>query len=801
MSYIRSQGPKLIDLGYKVCPIAPGEKRPMGRDWGNNPLSVSQCADFEPENAGVGIICGKGESAVYALDFDIEVDESFAEAMLVVLLDAFKDFGFDTTEVLRRVGKAPKFLVPVRMKAGMRKETTPWFTKGDSRARLEVLGEGQQFVAYAMHPETKKPYGWVYASVPGIGRVENPSVMMPSVDTLPFVDRGFIERVKKEFASLALTHGWQEEKSVSPLSVAEADDASLSEALKPKYPMGLTIEDAARYLSELPSDDYDTWLKVGMALHHEFGETRDQIRALNLWNDWSASSPNYKGYDDLRYRWERFGSTNARTVTMRTFVSLYEQKHHDPSADMTEYGIAYRVNNEHRGRMVWSDTLECWFGWNGVHWERLSDTEVTGRVTDVIRDSLWREANALEGEDRVKKMKFYFDSQKARVTNAVKSLLPTCGAERDEMINPDLPRGFLGVANGDIEIATGRFLPPSKERRTFLDTDIVYDPDATCPLWEQTVADAFFGETELVDYIQRIFGYALMGNPSEEMMFIFYGNGCNGKSTILNTVRAVFGNAGCSMDPDVVTSVGASGTASGGAPRADVVALAGKRLVLIPETDQRARLKESFVKRLVSTDEITARGMYERRMRSFKPTWVPIMATNYLPRIDGDDEGIWRRVHTVGFNRNFDNDEKAKRDSHRSEKLKAEYPGILNWLLEGYQKYLEVGLRKPKSVTAESNEYRSSMDSLQEWLEDRCILGRDQWVSTTDAWNSWKSFSQLNGVEHAITTKTALTQRLVKKGISARVMKVSGKALRCYLGIALDDGSVLPADDSDDDWL
>ena len=59
-SYIREQGATLASLGYQVCAIAPGAKRPMGQNWGERPLSEEQCADYIEKQAGAGVICGKG---------------------------------------------------------------------------------------------------------------------------------------------------------------------------------------------------------------------------------------------------------------------------------------------------------------------------------------------------------------------------------------------------------------------------------------------------------------------------------------------------------------------------------------------------------------------------------------------------------------------------------------------------------------------------------------------------------------------------------------------------------------------
>ena len=776
---INELGPDIADIGYLVCAIAPGKKYPMGKAWGEHPLTADECRNFKPSDAGVGIICGKGQIPVYGLDFDIPGDPNFAIEIRRAVAKRLR-----CDDLLYRVGQPPKFLVPVQGEPGLHKRTSRFFEKNGFRARLEVLGDGQQFVAEGVHPDVGERYQWFGTPALGNGRI-SASYMLPSI-TIDMVDD-----LITLFEEMAVAHGWVPFEGAKGRPLVRSDDESLDIALNPQYPVGLTIEQAKHYMQDLQgAEDYDTWLRVGMALHHEFGRTPSSDDALNLWAEWSSEAPNYKSFEDLRYRWNGFDQrTDRRAVTIRWIISEYKRTHHDKAAEMTEAGRAYRMAEYFNGRLKYATDSCTWYAWDGVHWRAQTDACIAAKAAFVLGDLLRSDIadSTLDRDQRASQFKFYDKCQTAARVSGVlgyaKSIESLWCKSSDFDSNPR----YFGVANGDIDLHTGELLAPDPARMVSLASLIEYNPEAKCPLWEQTVLEIMNDDPTAVEYLQRIFGYSMCGDPREELMFIFYGSGNNGKSTILKAVRSVLGQHGCSLSPETLTSTGNSSNGTAGGARADLVALQGKRFAVIPETEERARLKEATVKRLVSIDEIAARGVYESNMRYFTPTWVPIMATNYLPRIDGTDDGIWRRVRPIGFNRNFDNDPKVRRDAGRSTRLRAELPGILAWMVRGALRYREIGMRAPESVRLETAGYRASMDALQEWMDERCALESGAVTSVNDAWASWKRYSESAGTERAIPTKTALTQRLYKKGIESKQVKVNGRNVRCYIGLRLID--------------
>lgn len=774
-SFIRDNGPQLAQ-DFQVCAITPGDKRPIGKGWQDNPLSVDECRRYPTADAGVGIILGKGEHPCYAIDVDVAGDEECANALRDLICEILK---VPEDCLSYRIGNPPKFLVPVcGEEAGWKKATTPWFEKDGNRSRIEFLGDGQQFVALAIHPVTQQPYQW--KGQPLLNEYLDPP------QCLPQITREVIQEILNRSIPIFKARGWK--LSDGGTAMQTANDASADD-LVPQYRLGASIEEATKWLEDFPGkDDYDTWLRVGMALHHEFKKSEFVDDAIALWDKWSSGGKAYRGRDDIAYRWDSFGKRTGRSVTCRWLKHEYNSRHYDFASELTEEGRVARFVQYYAGNLKYTKDTGNWYKWNGIIWQPLNMCEVDALMREtlgpVLRDDIDALLKTSDPKDAVRFWKFYASMQQSTKAHA----LAKAAEKYDQLwcVESDfnsIPR-YFGVLNGIIDLDTQEFKKPEKSMMVSLQSAVEYDGSAVCPTWEKTVSEIFFDDKEMVDYVQRLFGYAMLGNPTEEVMAIFHGNGCNGKSTLMHVLTDIFGDYSHTASSDMMVSVGASKSSAGGA-RADIVALQHKRLVVMSELDMKARMQEATVKGLVSHDQISARGMYETSVRTFRPTWVVAMLTNYMPRIDGSDEGIWRRIHAVPFDRDFDKDETITKDTSRADKLRAEWPGILNWLLEGVRKYKERGLKQPKRVRDESSEYKQSMDIVGEWIDERCKLDVNAKTPTSAIYTAWEMYAKANGVDYIIKSKTDLTKVLKKRGIACKQVKIDGVNNRCYIGLAL----------------
>lgn len=268
-----------------------------------------------------------------------------------------------------------------------------------------------------------------------------------------------------------------------------------------------------------------------------------------------------------------------------------------------------------------------------------------------------------------------------------------------------------------INLRTGEREPASVK---FLNTQVTkIDPaDAECPRWNTFLYEIMDGDIEMTGYLQRVAGYCMTGLVDEQVMFLFHGDGQNGKSVFTETLEYVLGEYATQLDQSAITGKADQHPTA-------IASLFRRRLALSAETDIGCSLREHTVKRITSTDSLIARRMRED-FWTFRPTHKLILSTNNMPTIVGSDEGIWRRLKVVKFNAHF-----ADPDRNLARKLKLESPGILNWMLQGAREYLERGLQHPRSVNEIGDDLRREMDIIGSWMRDECELA-SQWNKQAD---------------------------------------------------------------------
>ena len=277
----------------------------------------------------------------------------------------------------------------------------------------------------------------------------------------------------------------------------------------------------------------------------------------------------------------------------------------------------------------------------------------------------------------------------------------------------DANADLVGLPDGVLDLRAVLFRRHKQRDRITKVAGCNFDAAATAPAWTAFLQEIMGGDTELIDYLQRLAGYALSGHRGEHLLPILWGAGANGKSTFLSTLQAVMGDYASSAAPGLLIA------RNGNEHPTALANLQGRRLVVVSETGEAGRLNEEAVKLLTGGDMISARRM-RMDFYMFQPTHLLALQTNHRPRIAGTDEGIWRRLRLLPFAVTIPAE---KRDPALSDKLRAELPGIFAWAVEGWRKYQHNGFKTPKSVQAATAEYRSSSDAVGTFIEETCVVG------------------------------------------------------------------------------
>jgi putative DNA primase/helicase len=229
---------------------------------------------------------------------------------------------------------------------------------------------------------------------------------------------------------------------------------------------------------------------------------------------------------------------------------------------------------------------------------------------------------------------------------------------------------------------------------------VVHDPAAQCPRFKRFLGEIFRGDQDVVDFLQRWYGYAATGITREQALLIKFGPGGNGKSTLGEVLDGVLGEYSTPATLGLLTSKSSSDTAH----HAEIADLLGRRLVTASESEDGAKLKEALLKQLTGGDALKGKRLYGQ-LFSFKPTHKIELLTNHKPIIKGSDFSVWRRIMLLNFPVKFGSADEvqageavAVRDTTLGAALCAELPGILVWVVEGARLWNAHGLKPPRGA-------------------------------------------------------------------------------------------------------
>jgi putative DNA primase/helicase len=291
-----------------------------------------------------------------------------------------------------------------------------------------------------------------------------------------------------------------------------------------------------------------------------------------------------------------------------------------------------------------------------------------------------------------------------------------------------------------LESACPSFRPHNSADFITKRSPVAYDPAARCPRWNAFMDRIMGGDTEMIAFVQRCAGYSLTGFTKEEVMFFLFGSGANGKSTMRETLRKIWGDYAAEADISTFLVQRYQG-----GPRPDLARLEGVRMVTTTEVPAGKQLDEALVKSVTSSDMLTVRSLYKQPFE-FRPQFKLWVCGNHKPQIRSTDDGIWRRILLTPFLVQIPVEE---RDPDLAEKLQSELPGILNWVLQGCRDWQQCGLMPPKKVIDATFDYRRSSDVLGQFIAEECVIGDNRTASTRHLYERYTAWCE-DGRMHAM---------------------------------------------------
>lgn len=440
-----------------------------------------------------------------------------------------------------------------------------------------------------------------------------------------------------------------------------------------------------------------------------------------------------------------------------------ESKPDKPSFPLTDLGNAERLVSLHGRNIRYCHITKEWHIWNGKVWQPDNKAEIRKlaqqHVKQIVHEEVDREKLGLR---QIASLQSH-----TRLNGMIEEVKPLISIFPSDF---DRYPMLINCENGIIDISTRELLPHDPYKLLSKKMPVVYDPDAKPDLWLKFLNDIMLGDEELIAFLQRLVGYSLTGDISEQCFIILYGSGENGKSTFLNTIMTMMGGYALTTPPEGIM-IKKYGT---GIP-IEMARLPGIRLTSVSETESGQRLAESLLKQFTGGEEITARPLYGQ-LFSFKPIAKIWIQTNHKPDIRGRDHAIWRRVILIPFNFKV---KASDKDQHLMDKLIKELPAILNWGLDGYERWQDYGLMVPNKVKAAVEDYREESDILGNFLSETCEEDADGFVKGSDIRQHYKDWCEVN-------KEDVLSPQRFSKMLSERYRKAKdGSGNSRYYGIKL----------------
>lgn len=325
---------------------------------------------------------------------------------------------------------------------------------------------------------------------------------------------------------------------------------------------------------------------------------------------------------------------------------------------------------------------------------------------------------------------------------------------------------------------TVRLDPHAREDLISKLADVAYDPDAKADAFH-TFMDRILPNPTVLDFVQRWLGYSITALTVEQAFCLFYGEGANGKSTLVDLIARMMGDYSTSVPID--TLVASGGQKKGSEATPDLARLPGARFVRTAEPKEGVAFDEALIKGLTSDEAIPVRRLHGEFMDIW-PTFKINISANRKPPIKGDDDGIWRRVNLVPFDVQIP---KEERDKQLGTKLWAERSGVLNWLVAGCLDYLNRGhLDPPEVVMAATQEYRQESDVLAPFLAGGVEITKSaaDRVESGKLYDAYVYFCRRNGATPIQPTTFA---RRMAKAADRRGIEKGKSSVSVYIGLKI----------------
>jgi putative DNA primase/helicase len=487
---------------------------------------------------------------------------------------------------------------------------------------------------------------------------------------------------------------------------------------------------------------------------------------------------------------------NQRKSSMpETPIPSCDEPHNNAESvrNTSDDALALTFTDLNHKDMRFSGQLTKWHIWTGIKWEsdhkltvykkaRLFIRQTAVGIQDAIVKRLKDEIPFRADDATKQKLTLEAQSKARRSTSAIQSSGTIHSivklARYDKRIaigieEWDADPWALNTPAGTIDLKTGEVRKHNP--LNYITQATAVGPRNAQPVkWLEFLKMIMRNDEEMIRYLQKVFGYCLVGETKEHQMYFAYGTGANGKGVTLSTIRGVLGSYGieAAIETFIINDSSRHPT--------ELADLKGSRLVTCGETDDGQRWAEARIKMLTGGDPVKARFMRQDPFE-YTPQFKLFLAGNHKPRLNNVDEAIERRFRLIPFTFTVP---KPQRDVDLGQKLREEWPAILAWAIDGCLAWQAEGLEPPAAVATATKSYLNQEDSITAWFNECCAASDSKsFVYIKDLFESWRGWALDNGEQ--VGTKRILTRHLEDREPVLKISKAKRNEGFGFMGLEL----------------
>lgn len=432
-------------------------------------------------------------------------------------------------------------------------------------------------------------------------------------------------------------------------------------------------------------------------------------------------------------------------------------------AAMSEDHVADEFAAAQKDDLRYIAARNMWLVWTDGYWKPDAKKEVDRRVVEHCRAAVhWPDAAPLTPDGKRKVGSKRFAGSVRDFTQSDRRIAAEVGEFGKDPFLIGVPGGLV------VDLKAGKTITAEREHMITKQTSVA--PAEGVPVaWLAFLAHICKGDDSLVSYVQRWCGYLLTNDSSEESLLFGWGPASRGKTKFVTALREIWGTYAVTASMDVFTESRMERHSE------ELASLAGARLIVASETEAGKRWNEARIKALTGRDTIRARLLHENSFE-FQLGKIVIVG-NHAPALRTVDDSFRRRLHILEFSNPVDPE---KIDRHLDDKLRAEYPQILQWCIEGCLAWLDCGLGKPEQITDAVNNYLESEDTLAEYLESNTVVDAVARTASGDLYQDYRRWAE--GAGEFVLSQKRFVQQLSERGFTRA--RAAGKRYVCGLRLA-----------------